>query len=154
MDLRRLSVSELVAMLGAAIVAISLFLLPAYETTTETAEINEQGGVGETFSAWEVHDITRWLILLAAIAPFILAWIILRDHQLSWGRGEMTAVISIIVTGLIVYLGIIDRPGEPSGTVALRIGWFGMFAGAVLMLVGSVWRTSEQEKGRKPPGIP
>ena len=29
----------------------------------------------------------------AALAPIILAWIIVRGHELSWARGEMTAVV-------------------------------------------------------------
>jgi hypothetical protein len=161
MDLRRLSRSEWIAMAGGLLLAVSLFL-NAYSTTGPNAQIDGVGGPeavepvipGEgVFSAWEVHDIMRWLLLAAAIAPFILAWIIIRDHELSWGRGELTAVVSIAAAGLIFYTGIIDRPGEPSGQIGLELGWYGMMLGSLIMLVGSVRRSTEQEKGRKPPGV-
>ena len=40
------------------------------------------------FSGWDAHPILHWLLLAAAAAPLILAWIIVRDHQLSWPRGR------------------------------------------------------------------
>ena len=62
-------------------------------------------------SLWQAHPIMGWLLLAAAIAPFILAWIIVRDHQLSWQRGEMTAVVAIAAAGLIV----LHRDHRPPG---------------------------------------
>jgi hypothetical protein len=49
-------------------------------------------------------------------------------------------------------MGVIDRPGEPSGAIELEIGWYGMILGSLLMLAGSVIRQSETEIKRKPPG--
>ncbi len=148
-------------MAGGLLLAIAVFV-KSYEVTSANGQIN---GVGRadanppinpgdgTFSVWEAHDLMRWLLLLAAIAPFILAWIIVRDHQLSWGRGEMTAVVAIAAAGLIFYSGIIDRPGEPSGVIELEIGWYGLMLGAIVMLFGAVQRSTEQERTRKPPGV-
>jgi hypothetical protein len=39
-----------------------------------------------------------------AIAPFILAYIVARDHQLTWARGELTAVLSIFAFGALLYV--------------------------------------------------
>ncbi len=89
----------------------------------------------------------------AAAAPFILAYIVLRGHKLSWARGEMTAVTSIAAFGLIVYAGVIDRPGEVSGLVGIKYGWFVALAGVLAMLIGSALRASEVERARKPPGV-
>ncbi len=86
-------------------------------------------------------------------APLILAYIILRGHKLSWARGEMTAVTSIAAFGLIVYGGIIDKPGEPAGLISLRFGWILALLGVIAMLVGSALRASEVERARKPPGV-
>jgi hypothetical protein len=61
-------------------------------------------------------------------------------------------VVAITAIGLIFYTGIIDRPGDPSGDVKLRIGWFLALLGGILMLVGSVMRQEESERTRKPPG--
>ena len=75
-------------------------------------------------SGWEVHPILRWLLLAAAAAPFILIWIMIRDHELSWARGEMTAVAAIAALGLVVYTGFLDRPGEPASAISLQFGFF------------------------------
>ena len=83
------------------------------------AKIN---GVNGDLSGWDVHTIMRWLLLLAGLAPFILAWIIARDHALSWPRGELTAVVSVAAFGLIAYNAFVSKPGDPSSLVHLRIG--------------------------------
>ncbi len=51
-------------------------------------------------------------MLAAAAAPLILAWIVIRDHELSWPRGELTAVVSIAALGLVLYSGIVDAAGR------------------------------------------
>jgi predicted permease len=104
-------------------------------------------------SAWQAHSLLRYLLLAAAVAPLILAYVILRDHELSWPRGEMTAVVAIAAFGIIGYVGIIDRPGEPSGEIGLGIGWFMSMAGAILMAVGGAMRAGSSERPRKPPGV-
>ena len=152
MDWARLKTTEWVAMAGGLLLAISVFV-KCYEANPGNPNAQFDGGVKGTVSAWEVHDIMRWLLLAAALAPFILAWIIVRDHELSWGRGELTAVVAIAALGLIFYTGIIDRPGSPSGEIELEIGWYGMLLGALLMMLGAVQRSSEQERRRKPPGV-
>ncbi len=148
---KRLTGTEIVAMVGGALLAVGLFI-KWYEAVSDNAELAGHRGRG-TYSGWEVHDIQRWLLLAAAAAPFILAYIIVRGHQLSWARGEMTAVVAIAAFGLILYAGIIDRPGEPSGQIELEWGWYVALAGSILMLVGSALRASEVERKRKPPGV-
>ena len=146
----RLSLTEVVAMAGGALLAISLFL-PWYETDPENENVVINGARG-SFSAWDVHSLLRWLLLLAAVAPFILSYIILRRHELSWARGEMTAVTSIAALGLILFNGLAARPGEPASSVSLKYGWFLAVLGTSLMLFGSAKRSSEVERKRKPPG--
>ena len=77
----------------------------------------------------------------------------MRDHKLSWPRGQMTSVVAIAAIGLMFYVGIVDRPGEPSGEIELEYGWYTAMFGAILMLVGSVMRQHESEMVRKPPGV-
>jgi hypothetical protein len=143
---------DYIALAGGLLLAISVFV-KAYEARPENPNARFDDGVRGTVSVWEVQPLLRILLLLAALAPFILAWIIVREHELSWSRGEMTAVVAIAAIGLIFYNGVIDRPGEPSGQIELEIGWYGMLLGAILMLVGSVMRSSETEVRRKPPGV-
>ncbi len=154
--LGNLSRGEWIAMLGGLLLGISVFV-KCYEARPENPNATLDAGAGgvcgdHTCSYFQVHGIARWLILAAAIAPFILAWIIVREHQLSWPRGQMTSVVAIAALGIVFYMGIVDRPGEPSGDIELEIGWYGMMLGALLMLAGSVMRQQESEIKRKPPG--
>ncbi len=149
---KKLTWHEVVAMVGGALLVLSLFL-PWYSVDNSRGMIGDgKRGPGD-FTGFEVHDIQRWLFIAAAVAPFILAYIVVRGHTLSWARGEMTAVTSIAAFGLIVYSGVIDRPGEVAGLVGLRWGWFVSLVGALAMLIGSALRASEVERARKPPGV-
>jgi hypothetical protein len=141
--------NEWIAMAGGALLLISIFL-PWYATSgNRFANINGERG---SLSAFQVHDVLRWLLLLAALAPFILTYIIIRGHKLSWPRGELTAVVGITAAVLILYSGLVDKPGEPSGEISLKIGWYLALLGSLLMFFGSAVRASEFERPRKPPG--
>lgn len=150
-DTSRLSRGEYVAMAGGVLLAIGVFL-PWYGVDSPLGIMIGVKGRG-TYSGWDVHDIVSILLLLCAIAPFVLAWIVIRDHALSWPRGELTMVLSLVAVVLIGYVGIIDRPGEPSGAISLQWGWFVALVGSLLMFGGSVARQSESDRPRKPPGV-
>jgi hypothetical protein len=150
LDWARMHRSEWTAVAGGLLLVIAVFL-PWYGTSENPNAIIDSGR-GD-FSAWEVHPILRWLLLAAAAAPLILAWIVLRDHELSWPRGELTAVVSLVALGLVLYAGIVSRPGEPRSQIALQIGWFLALVANVLMLVGGAKRSAEVERRRKPPGV-
>jgi uncharacterized membrane protein len=150
MDPSRIERGEIIAMVGGGLLAIGTFL-PWYQVENKLAVLNGIRGPASV-SGWEAHPVMRWLMLAAAAAPFILAWIIARDHELSWPRGQVTSVVAIAALGLLGYNGVIDRPGEPSSLVGLKWGWFVAVLGAILMLVGSVQRQSKTEIKRKPPG--
>ena len=150
MDTSRLSRSEYIAVAGAVLLLIALFL-PWYETNPDNAAANIDGERG-TFSGWDVHPIARWLLLLLAVSPIILAWIIARGHELAWTRGELTAVGSIFGLGLVFFNGIVSKPGEPSSQISLEYGYWLTLLGILLILVGSVMRTGETQRRRRPPG--
>jgi cation transport ATPase len=149
---KKLTRTEIMAMVGGAILAFGL-TLNWYNAKNSNASINGESGPLDV-SGWSAHPIMRWLLLAAAAAPFILAYIIIRGHQLSWARGEMTAVVAIAAFGLLAYSGLIDRPGEPGNSlIGLKWGWVVAILGTILMLVGSALRASEVERKRKPPGV-
>ena len=52
-----------------------------------------------------------------------------------------------------VYNGLIDRPGEPSGLLSTKYGFYVTLLGIVLLIAGSALRASESERPRKPPGV-
>jgi len=151
MDLRRITTSEIVAAVGGVLLAVSVFV-KWYEARPENANANINGMKG-VVSAWDAHSILRYLLLAAALAPIILLYIVVRDHELSWPRGEMTAVVGIIAFGLVVYNGVIDRPGEPPSEIELEIGWWMALLGTILITVGGSYRASTTERPRKPPGV-
>jgi hypothetical protein len=146
----RLTRNELIAVLGGLLLGAGVFA-PWYDSVSRLASIGGFQGLG-AHSAWQVHEILRWALLVMAFAPFVLAYVVARDHQLSWARGELTAVLAITAFGLVLYVGVIDRPGEPPGQIELSWGWYVALAGCVLMLVGAAQRTGENARGRKPPG--
>jgi hypothetical protein len=144
---------ELIAAAAGLLLAISVFLTwytTAPESQAHHANINGHQG---SLSAWQVHPILRILLLLGAAAPLILLWIVIRGHELSWPRGEMTAVVAITALTLVFYVGIIDRPGEPQSSISIDYGWFLALIATIGMLVGAAWRSSESEPTRKPPGV-
>ena len=151
MDVRRITSTEIIAAVGGVLLAVSVFV-KWYEARPENANANVNGMKG-VVTAWDAHTILRYLFLLAALAPIVLLYIVLRDHELSWPRGEMTAVIGIIAFGLVVYQGVIDRPGEPPSEIELEIGWYIALLGTILITVGGSYRASTTDRPRKPPGV-
>jgi hypothetical protein len=153
MDLRELDRGELVAVLGGAILGVSIFL--AWFTLGDKFTVlGSCRGPSTSCSAWKSMMIIRYLLLITAVAPLVLAWIIIRGHALSWPRGEMTAIIAIAALTFTVFRGVIDRPGTPPGQIGITYGWWVGLAGGLLILVGSVFRAKESAAVRKPPGLP
>ncbi len=77
----------------------------------------------------------------------------MRDHELSWPRGEMTAVVGMIALVLVLYVGLVDRPGDPSGQISIQFGWIVALLGIVAIIVGGAMRAGGTERPRKPPGV-
>src|ERR671910_795622 len=151
MHFDRLGRGELVAALGGLLLAVCLFV-PWYEADPDNPNATIDGAAGAV-SGWEVHTIQRWLLLAAAAAPFILIWIVIREHELSWPRGELTAVVAIAAFGLVAYAGLLDRPGNPSGAISLQLGYVGALLGTMLMIAGGAMSAGQTERVRKPPGV-
>jgi hypothetical protein len=148
----KLSASEFIAALGGLLLGVCVFM-PWYTLDPATGNATLAGYTEGSVSAWQAHSILRFVFLLAALAPLILLYIVLRDHELSWPRGEMTAVIAVAAFGFVIYLGVIDRPGEPPSEISLGWGWFGALAGVILMAIGGSIRAGSTERPRKPPGV-
>jgi hypothetical protein len=151
MHISKLGRGELLAVVGGVLLALGVFA-PWYATAPDNRNAVINGQRGE-FSAWEVHPILRWLLLAAAVAPLILAWIVLRDHSLSWPRGEMTAVVGIAAAGLVLYVGLLARPGEPPAEIDLKYGYLLSVVGALGITAGGAIRAGGSERPRKPPGV-
>lgn len=153
MHFRQLDRGELIAVLGGAVLGVSLFL-EWYKLGDKYTVLGACRGPNSSCTAWNSLMIIRYLLLITALAPAVLAWIILRGHALSWPRGEMTAIIAIFALGFTLFRGVVDKPGSPPGEIGVGYGWWIGLLGGALILVGSVWRTRESMTTRRPPGLP
>jgi hypothetical protein len=161
-DFSRLNMRRtVVGGVASALLLISLLFLPWFELTDtpERAESNSWlCGEGEfSCTGFETFPIMRWLLIGAALAPAILAWILIRGHKLTWPPGEMTMVVGFIAFVLIFYNGIMDKPSPDDGLefgTSLAWGyWVALVASAAIAATG--FFRSAEEKGpvqRKAPG--
>ena len=157
MNFRQIDKGELIAIVGGIILGISL-ILTWYKLGNHLTELNgcqapKGGGEATPCTGWHSLKFMRYLLLVAAVAPLILAYVVIRGHALSWPRGEMTAVIAMTALTLTVFRGVIDRPGSPPGEISVGIGFFVALVGGLLILAGSLVRTAESQGRRKPPGV-
>jgi hypothetical protein len=157
MDFSRLDRNRvLLGAFGGGVLLISLLFLPWYSLTdTPERELQEGwicGANDFSCTGFETFPIMRWLLILGALAPLILAWIIIRGHTLSWSPGELTMVAGFIATVLVLYNGIIDRPGDTFG-VGLEYGyWLALLASIAIAATGYLRSQAGQQRERKAPG--
>jgi hypothetical protein len=166
-SLRRLHWYEYLGFLGSFVLVGSLFL-PWFSTSCKSdaaARVaNAAGGVGcnpnsvyngvrGNFTGFETFKYLDWLLIAACAAPFILAYIIARGHQLGWKPGEVTMIVGMITFALIVLNGLIL--GKPGDTVDMKfeIGWFVGLLGAFLLFASGTLRQALSADAKKPPGV-
>jgi len=162
-DFSRLNTGRvIVGAIASILLIISTLFLPwyAYDLSgvQKAAEPDEWiCGVGDTScTGFDTFPILRWLLLLAALAPLILGWILVRGHKLSWAPGEMTMIAGFAATILIVYNGIIDKPGSGIAEVGLGLdyGYWIALVGAITIAAVGFTRSLESgpRRTRKAPG--
>lgn len=166
--------SELVGFAGSAILFGSLFL-PWFSTSCDS--ITRQGGhivghpagcntnsvlggnMGQTkaygqFDAFQTFKILDVLLVLACIAPFVLAYILVRSHELTWRPGEVTMIVGMLAAALIFCNGVVfGKPGNEPVDISLQYGWFVGLLGAIMIAVGGTLRQALAGQVRKPPGV-
>jgi hypothetical protein len=163
MDFSRLNYRRLaVGASASALLIIALLFLPwySYDTSGVQKPADPEAwicGVGEdSCTGWETFPILRWLLLLAALAPIILAYILVRAHKLSYPPGEMTMVAGFAAFVLIAYNGIIDKPGTGQAEIGLGLDWgYWVALIATVAIAGVGWTRSLEsgaKKQRKAPG--
>jgi hypothetical protein len=152
MNIKELDRGELLAIAGGILLGVSLFL-NWYSLGNRNAALASCRGPNTSCTGWVALSALRFVFLVAAAAPLILAWIILRGHALSWPRGEVTAVTAMVALIMTLFVGVIDHPGSPAAEISVAAGWWVAIAACLLILTGSVWRSKESAAGRKPPGV-
>jgi hypothetical protein len=171
-DLKRIHRAELIGFVGVAILAFALFVLPWYSSSCPSAQAahalanhcnpnsklklaNGQLAFG-SHTGWETLKFMRWFLLAGCIAPFILAYIIARGHDLSWRPGEVTMIVGIVLFALILLDGVIlGRPGGSAKNavdLGLEPGYLVAMVGAFLISFGGFRRQAEGVRP-SPPGV-
>jgi len=150
---------ELLGILSSALLVGSLFV-PWFDLADTPQRLNQEAWVcGEgVFScdAWATFPRGRWLFLAAAAAPLILAYFIVRAQKGKYPTGEFTMTVGFVVIVLVVFNGILDKPGSDIEQIGISLDtgyWMALGAG-VLMAVAGAFRSVEQGggAGRRPPG--
>jgi hypothetical protein len=159
-DLSRIGVSELIGFAGAIVLFGSLFL--TWFSTSCSApgkppgcnpNSTLHGKIGD-FTAWQTFSKLDILLTLACIAPFILAWIVIRGHALTWRPGEVTMIVGMVAAVLVLLNGIIlGKPGSDPVDISFGVGWFVGLVGALGILTGGLLRQAIGGRTRKPPGV-
>jgi hypothetical protein len=171
-DIKRIHRAELIGFVGVAVLAFALFALPWYSTScpdvhaaaSQASHCNPNSKLQladgtlayGSYTGWEVLKFIRWFLLAGCIAPFVLAYIIARGHDLSWRPGEVTMIVGIVLFALILLDGVIlGRPGgsdKNAVDISLDIGYFVAMLGAFLISFGGFRRQAEGVKP-SPPGV-
>jgi hypothetical protein len=156
-DTSKLSRAELLGILAGLILVGSLFL-EWFSLDTEGVQRDESDdwvcGTGDnSCTGFETFPILRWLLIAAAASPLILSWIVIRGHELTWPRGELTAIVGLAAFVLIAYNGFIDKPSPNDIGVNLSYGYFIAILAALGIFAAGGYRTVESGGGaqRKPP---
>jgi hypothetical protein len=160
-SLSRLHWFELVGFAGAGILLLSLFL-PWFSTDCASTNPDSPAGCNPNsvlhgargdFTGFQIFGILDWLLVAACVAPFILAYIIARGHELSWRPGEVTMIVGMIAFALILLNGVIlGKPGD-TVDVGFEYGYPVALFGAALIMAGGTLRQAITARARKPPGV-
>jgi hypothetical protein len=156
MDLSRLNRAELLGALASILLIVAVFT-PWYGLDKANTNYGDQGawlcGANHfSCTGWTTFSLLRFLLIAAAAAPLILAWIVIRGHTLSWPPGQVTMIVGLTATVLIGYNGIVSKPWDFGGK--LKWGYLLALIAAVGIAVAGIWRSYQMGGGpeRKPPG--
>jgi hypothetical protein len=159
-DFSRLDRNRVLLGGGASILfLISFLFLPWYSLSHNPARDAGEGficGSGDySCAGFETFPIARWLLILGALSPVILAWILVRGHKLTWAPGEMTMVAGFAMMVLIGYNGIVDRPGKGIEEIGVSLDygyWIGLLCSIAIAATGFLRSQVGQRRERKAPG--
>jgi hypothetical protein len=148
-DFKRLGRGDIVAATGGLLLFLSLFL-PWFNVSDVKENLC---GPGADCSAFETFSILDILLVMGAFAPWILVWIVVRGHELSWPPGEVTMIVGAVAGTLILYNGIVDQAGTNQEFVSLGVGWYlGLLASLMIIAGGAISQIRRGGVTRRPPG--
>lgn len=141
-------------MVAALVFGLSLFL-PWFNTSDNPNSKIDSASIGPNSeaTAWETFRILQFALLAMAIAPFVLAWIVARGHQLTWKPGEVTMIVGITAFILVICNGIILGKPDPNIEVGLSYGYLIAIVASLGMAVCGFIRQASYVDAKKPPGV-
>lgn len=132
-------VGELMALLGAAAIVISL-ALPWYEAPAHALD------------AWETFGLAVVLLMIAALAGIVLFVATLAERSTAV---PVVAAVSCATLGLVGVIAAVVRLLErPDGASALCSGPWVAFGGALLVFAGAWQSMRDERSSRYPPAEP
>ena len=159
MHFSKLSRAELLGLVAAILLVAALLLLDWFTLAdTPNRDAGSDFVCGQdnyTCGGWDTFPILRWILVAVALAPLILAYIVVRGHKLSWAPGELTMVLGFTAFVLIAYNGLIDPPGTQTAEIGItkEIGYYVALFAALGVSAAGIGRAMEADKGpRKAPG--
>ena len=152
LDTSRLTPGELGGCISAVVLVLSMFL-PWFGTSDSNPNSTIGGATGgDSVNAFQTFAILDYLLLAAAAAPFILAWIVARGHKLSWKPGEVTMIVGISAFILVLCNGIILGKPESKIEIGFSYGYPIALVAALGMAVCGFIRQAYYVDAKKPPG--
>jgi hypothetical protein len=153
-SLKRLHWSEALGFLAAGVLLLSLWLTWFSTSGNPHSRIGTAGiGPNQSATAWQTFRILDILLAAACIAPFILAYIVARNAELSWKPGEVTMIVGITAVVLILCNGIILGKPKPGIEISLSYGYLVALLGATGLFVSGFLRQALHTDAKKPPGV-
>jgi hypothetical protein len=143
-DFSRLERTDAVGAFSSLLLILSLFL--PWFSLGQVAEREAGGywvcGTGDTScTGLETFPILRWLLIAAAAAPLILAYLIVTGERTAYPTGEFTMTVGIAVVVLVGFNGIIDKPGGGLEEIGISLDWgyfVALLAGLLMAAAGAV----------------
>lgn len=168
LDFHRLGLPELYAAVGAVVLVWSLWL-PWFATSCDSTSpaspagcnpnslFDAKSGVDRSlgqFDAVEAFATLPLLLIIAAVIPAVVAWMMARRGRRSkWRPGETVMIAGIYATVLVLLNGVVlGTPGQQSVDVSLQWGYFVGLAGALVIALAGFFRQARDVRRRETAG--
>jgi hypothetical protein len=168
LDFHRLGLPELFAAIGGVVLVWALWL-PWFGTSCDTISppspsgcnpnslFDAKSGVDRSlgqFDAVEAFASLPLLLIIAALIPAVVAWMMARrGGRTDWRPGEAVMIAGIYGAGLVFLNGLVlGTPGKQSVDVSLQYGYFVALAGALVIVFAGFLRQARDIRRRQPAG--
>ena len=136
---------ELLAAAGCLLALVAIFL-PWYATEAQSVNSNIDGVRGD-LSMWTVHEAMRYVLLLLVVLMLAISLVALWRPASARSLADPMIYVAVNAVGIVLYFGLLYRPGEPPATISLSFGWFLALVGTLVPLVVAARRAGRHRSG-------